>query len=44
MLPIGTNAKGLPEIHYTRIYRAFRRWQAAGCMDAHLCGIGQQAS
>jgi transposase len=34
MLPIGTHAKGLPEIHYTRIYRTFRRWQAAGCMEA----------
>ncbi|SAL06484.1 Transposase DDE domain protein [Caballeronia arationis] len=38
MLPIGTNAKGLPEIHYTRIYRAFRRWQTAGCMDAIFAG------
>jgi hypothetical protein len=24
------NAKGRPEIHYTRIYRALRRWQADG--------------
>jgi len=33
MLPIETNAKGLPEIHYTRIYRAMRRWQANGFID-----------
>jgi hypothetical protein len=38
MLPIGTHAKGLPEIHYTRISRRFRRWQAAGCMDAIFAG------
>jgi transposase len=38
MLPIGRNDKGLPEIHYTRIYRTFRRWHAAGCMDAILAG------
>jgi transposase len=33
MLPIERNAKGRPEIHYTRIYRTFRRWQADGCID-----------
>lgn len=33
-LPIDRNAQGLPEIHYTRIYRIFRRWQAMGCIDA----------
>ncbi|SIT49596.1 hypothetical protein BN2475_1520001 [Paraburkholderia ribeironis] len=27
-LPIRMNAKGRPEIHYARIYRALRRWQA----------------
>jgi len=27
-----------PKIHYTRIYRAFRRWQADGCMDAIFAG------
>src|ERR1700692_3423867 len=32
-LPIKMNAKGRPEIHYTRIYRALRRWQADGCID-----------
>ncbi|TCK31969.1 putative transposase of IS4/5 family DUF4096 [Paraburkholderia sp. BL8N3] len=34
MLPIDRNAEGHPEIHYTRIYRTFRRWQADGCIDA----------
>ncbi|TCG03792.1 transposase [Paraburkholderia steynii] len=38
MLPIERNAKGRPEIHYTRIYRAMRRWLADGCMDAILAG------
>src|ERR1700733_6971310 len=32
-LPIKMNAKGRPGIHYTRIYRALRRWQADGCID-----------
>jgi transposase len=35
-LPIKMNAKGRPEIHYTRIYRALRRWQADGCIDEYL--------
>jgi transposase len=38
MLPIESNAEGRPEINYTRIYRAFRRWQADGCMDAIFAG------
>ncbi|WP_236060802.1 transposase [Paraburkholderia domus] len=38
MLPIERNAQGLPEIHYTRIYRTFRRWQAVGCIDAIFAG------
>src|SRR5260370_17207079 len=33
-LPIGKDRHGRPEIHYTRIYRAFRRWEADGCFDA----------
>jgi len=33
-LPIAKDRQGRPEIHYTRIYRAFRRWQADGCFDA----------
>jgi transposase len=32
-LPIKKDQYG-PEIHYTRIYGAFRRWQADGCFDA----------
>jgi len=39
MLPIERNAKGRPEIHYTRIYRLMRRWQADGCMDAIFAGL-----
>jgi len=37
-LPIKTGQDGLPEIHYTRIYRAFRRFQAQGCFDAIFAG------
>jgi transposase len=33
-LPIEKDRQGRAEIHYTRIYRAFRRWQADGCFDA----------
>jgi transposase len=33
-LPIEKNKDGLPEIHYTRIYRAFRHYEAHGCFDA----------
>jgi transposase len=32
-LPIAKDAEGRPEIHYTRIYATFRRWQAGGCFD-----------
>ena len=38
MLPIERNAKGLPEIHYTRIYRAMRRWLANGSIDRIFAG------
>ena len=38
MLPIERNASGLPEIHYTRIYRAMRRWQANGFIDKIFSG------
>ena len=37
-LPIEKDARGLPEIHYTRIYRMFRYWQARGCIDAIFAG------
>lgn len=42
MLPIEKDAEGRPEIHYTRVYRTFRRWCADGCMDAIFSGSVQQ--
>jgi transposase len=33
-LPIDKDDRGKPEIHYTRIYRSWRRWVDMGCMDA----------
>ena len=32
-LPIEKDPNGRPKIHYTRIYGAFRKWQADGCFD-----------
>src|SRR5258708_14001219 len=32
-LPIAKDARGVPEIQYTRIYGAFRRWHADGCFN-----------
>lgn len=32
-LPIDKDEKGKPEIHYTRIYRTFRRYEAHGCFE-----------
>ena len=37
-LPIEKDKDGQPEIHYTRIYRAFRRFEAHGCFDAIFAG------
>ena len=37
-LPIEKNTEGRPEIHYTRIYSAFRRYEAHGCFDAIFAG------
>jgi transposase len=37
-LPIKNGQDGRPKIHYTRIYRAFRRFQAQGCFDALFAG------
>jgi transposase len=37
-LPIATNQDGCPEIHYTRVYRMFRYWQAHGCFDLIFTG------
>ena len=32
-LPIEKDAFGQPEIHYTRIFRTFQRWQKDGCFE-----------
>ena len=37
-LPIAKDRDGRPEIHYTRIYGAFRRWQADGCFEVIFAG------
>ena len=37
-LPIQPSRAGQPEIHYTRIYAAFRRYEAQGCFDAIFAG------
>lgn len=37
-LPIDKNKDGQPEIHYTRIYGAFRRYEDQGCFDAIFAG------
>src|SRR6201995_3911208 len=41
-LPIERDNDGCPEIHYTRIYRVFRRWEADGCIDAIFTGAVRQ--
>ncbi|MEO0014269.1 MAG: hypothetical protein RLZZ535_2658 [Cyanobacteriota bacterium] len=37
-LPIATNKDGQPEIHYSRIYRAFRRFEIHGCFESIFVG------
>jgi transposase len=37
-LPIDKDGEGRPEIHYTRIYGTWRRWEADGCIDAVFAG------
>ena len=37
-LPIQTDHDGQPEIHYTNIYRAFRRYETHGCFDDIFAG------
>lgn len=37
-LPIEKDESGRPEIHYTRIYNVFRRWESDGCIDAIFIG------
>src|ERR1700712_5779182 len=41
-LPIDRDGEGRPEIHYTRIYSAWRRWEADGCIDAIFAGSVMQ--
>lgn len=41
-LPIKNNKDGRPEIHYTRIYGAFRRFEIHGCFDAIFAGSVSQ--
>jgi transposase len=41
-LPIQKDSEGRPEIHYTRIYSAWRRWEADGCIDAIFTGSVMQ--
>gem|GEM_PF-3654593 len=41
-LPIEKNKEGEQEIHYTRIYAAFRRYEAHGCFDAIFTGSVSQ--
>ena len=37
-LPIATDEHGQPEIHYTRIYRTFRRFEIHGCFENIFVG------
>jgi hypothetical protein len=37
-LPIATNKDGQPEIHYSRIYRAFRSFEIHGCFESIFAG------
>jgi len=37
-LPIEKDGKGRPEIHHTRIYRIWRRWESDGCINAIFIG------
>jgi transposase len=41
-LPIDKDGEGRPEIHYTRIYSAFRRWETDGYIDAIFAGSVMQ--
>ncbi|WP_156962055.1 transposase [Candidatus Paracaedibacter symbiosus] len=37
-LPIEKNIFGQPEIHHTRIFRTFQRWQKDGCFKSIFVG------
>src|ERR1700753_3898941 len=39
-LPIAKDRDGRPEIHYTRIYGAFRRWQARITVEPNGYAVG----
>lgn len=41
-LPIEKDKAGRPEIHYSRIYSAFRRFEAQGCFNAIFAGSVSQ--
>ncbi|MGD0883612.1 MAG: transposase [Thermodesulfovibrionales bacterium] len=39
-LPIEKTAEGHPEIHYSNVYRMFRRWERQGCFtEAFLASV-----
>ena len=35
-LPIDKVENDKPEVHYTTVYRAFRRWESDGCFDVSV--------
>lgn len=37
-LPIEKDILGRPEIHYTRLFRIFKRWQEDGCFERMFSG------
>ena len=37
-LPIDRDSQGNPEIHYTRVFRIFKRWLRDGCFDKIFVG------
>jgi len=37
-LPIDRDSQGKPEIHYTRVFRIFKRWLKDGCFDRIFVG------
>jgi transposase len=40
-IPIEKDVSGKPEIHYTRIFRTFQRWQRDGCFEKIFVGSVQ---
>ena len=43
-LPIEKDGEGRPEIHYTRIYRIWRRWDSRWLRRRHFYRLGVEAS